>query len=259
MTGWPAEWIRPDWPVPKNIRALVTTRAGGSSTGPYGAPRGGGMNLGFGSGDAVATVEHNRARLSAQLPAAPRWLRQVHGAAVADAATVVGPMEADAAVTDRPATVAVVLVADCLPVFLADDKGRGVGIAHAGWRGLAAGVIQATVRALRAKIADPGAQLLAYLGPAIGPDHFEVGGEVLQAMSRSLPGAAAAFVPVSAGKYRADLFALGTLALAAERVDAVYGGGVCTHCDAARFYSHRRDRVTGRQAGLIWIETEPRT
>jgi YfiH family protein len=259
MTTWPAEWLWPDWPAPARVRALITTRAGGSSTGPYGAPTDGGMNLGFGSGDAAAAVEHNRSRLSALLPSVPRWLSQVHGAAVVDAETVAGAVEADAAITDRPGTVAVVLIADCMPVFLTDRSGRAVGVAHAGWRGLAAGVIPATVRALRTKLGERDAELLAFLGPAIGPDHFEVGSEVLQAMTRTLPGAAAAFVPSGADKHRADLFALGKMALAEAGVGAVYGGGVCTHCDARRFYSHRRDRVTGRQAALIWIEATPAT
>jgi hypothetical protein len=215
------------------------------------------MNLGLGSGDAVADVERNRACLSALLPSPPRWLRQVHGAGVVDAECVTGEVAADAAVTDRPGTVTAVLVADCMPVLLTDRAGRAVGVVHAGWRGLAAGVIQATVSALRRKLGAPDAELLAFLGPAIGPDHFEVGGEVLQEMTRTLPAAAAAFVPAGPGKHRADLFALGKMALADGGVEAVYGGGVCTHCDAGRFYSHRRDRVTGRQAALIWLESAP--
>lgn len=257
MNRWPIEWIRPDWPAPARVRALITTRAGGVSRGPYGAPTGGGLNLGLGSGDAVPAVESNRASLSALLPAVPRWLRQMHGAGVVDAETVTGVVEADAAVTDQPDTVAAVLVADCMPVLLTDRAGRAVGVVHAGWRGLAAGVIQAAVRALRQKLAAPDAELLAFLGPAIGPDHFEVGSEVLHAMKRSLPGAAAAFVPVGADKHRADLFVLGKMALAEARVEAVYGGGICTYCDGRRFYSHRRDRVTGRQAALIWLDPAP--
>jgi YfiH family protein len=212
------------------------------------------MNLGLGCGDDVSTVAANRARLREMLPSEPRWLRQVHGCGVVDAATVGGTVEADAAVTDQPGTVAVVMVADCMPVLLADERGRCVGVAHAGWRGLAAGILQATVRAMRERLGEPDARLIAYLGPAIGPDHFEVGGDVLQAMMSGLEGAAAAFVPAGAGKYRADLFALGRMALAAAGVDAVFGGGVCTVCDPARFYSHRRDRITGRHAALVWID-----
>jgi polyphenol oxidase len=249
-----SEWIRPEWPAPPAVRSLITTRAGGSSTGVFGAPGEGGMNLGLGSGDDVSVVASNRARLRATLPAEPCWLKQVHGARVVEVAEAVGIVEADAAVTDRVGTVAVVMVADCMPVLLADEQGRCVGVAHAGWRGLAAGIIQAAARAVRARLGDPGARLFAYLGPAIGPDHFEVGSDVLQAMTLGLRGSAAAFVPAGVGKYRADLFALGRMALAEESVDAVFGGGDCTYCDAKRFYSHRRDRITGRHAALIWIE-----
>ena len=250
------DWIRPDWPVAPGVQAIITTRAGGSSTGAYGAPNCDGMNLGLGSGDDISIVAANRARLRELLPSEPRWLRQVHGARVVDAATVDGIVEADAALTDQPGTVAVVMVADCMPVLLADERGRCVGVAHAGWRGLAAGILQATVLAMRERLREPDARLIAYLGPAIGPDHFEVGGDVLQAMTAGLQGAAAAFVPSGAGKYRADLFALGRMALAAAGVDAVVGGGVCTYCDPDRFYSHRRDRVTGRHAALVWIDRQ---
>ncbi len=252
-----SEWIRPEWPVPAVVRALITTRSGGTSAGAYGARLGGGMNVGPGCGDDPAAVAANRARLQAVLPSEPAWLSQVHGARVVDAAEAVAagrPPEADASVTDRPGVVTVAMMADCLPVLLADARGRGVAVAHAGWRGLAAGVIQAAARALRKRLRDPAADLVAYLGPAIGPDHFEVGQEVLDATCASLDGAHAAFVAGGAGKFRADLFALGRLALAQEGVGEVHGGGVCTHCDAARFYSHRRDRVTGRHAALVWLE-----
>jgi hypothetical protein len=249
-------WIHPDWPVPPSVRAIITTRAGGSSSGTYGAPDGGGMNLGPGSGDDVSVVAANRARLREVLPGEPRWLRQVHGSRVVDAATVDGIVEADAAVTDQSGTVAVVMVADCMPVLLADERGRCVGVAHAGWRGLAAGILHATVRSMRERLGEPDTRLIAYLGPAIGPDHFEVGGDVLEAMTSGLVGSAAAFVPAGAGKYHADLFALGRMALAAAGVDAVFGGGVCTYCDPERFYSHRRDRVTGRHAALVWIDRQ---
>lgn len=257
MTAMPADWIVPEWPVPHAVRAVITTRMGGVSAPPF-AGRGdtGGMNLGYGSGDTAATVTVNRTRLRGLLPAEPSWLKQVHGARVADAADVTGSVEADAAIVNRPGAVAVVLMADCMPVLLADEQGRCVGVAHAGWRGLAAGVIQATVRAMRERMGDSAARLLAYLGPAIGPDHFEVGREVLDAMTARLDGAATAFVDQGEGKYRADLFALGRLALAQERVDAVYGGGICTSCDVGRFYSHRRDHVTGRHAALIWLEAD---
>ena len=251
-----SDWIHPDWPVPPGVKAIITTRAGGSSSGAYGASDGGGMNLGPGSGDDVSVVAANRALLRKVLPGEPCWLRQVHGSRVVDAATVDGIVEADAAVTDQSGTVAVVMVADCMPVLLADERGRCVGVAHAGWRGLAAGILQATVRAMRERLGEPDPRLIAYLGPAIGPDHFEVGGDVLQAMTSGLEGSAAAFVSAGIGKYRADLFALGRMALAAAGVDAVFGGGVCTVCDPQRFYSHRRDRVTGRHAALVWIDRQ---
>jgi YfiH family protein len=251
-----SDWIRPDWPVPPGVKAIISTRAGGTSTGAYGAPNRDGMNLGLGCGDDAATVAANRARLREMLPGEPRWLRQVHGSRVVDAAAVDGTVEADAAVTDQPGTVAVVMVADCMPVLLADERGRCVGVAHAGWRGLAAGILQATVRTMRERLGEADARLIAYLGPAIGPDHFEVGGDVLQAMTSGLEGGAAAFVPAGAGKYRADLFALGRMALAAAGVDAVFGGGICTVCDPERFYSYRRDRITGRHAALVWIDRQ---
>ena len=257
MNAWHPQWIVPEWSAPDAVRALITTRAGGTSAAPFDASGGGGLNLGFGSGDDLAAVAANRARLRAALPAMPAWLRQIHGARAvdaADAASASSPLEADAAFTDRPGVVAVAMMADCLPVLLADARGRGVAVAHAGWRGLVAGVIQASVRALRERVGDPSAGLIAYLGPAIGPDHFEVGSEVRDAACTSLAGAAAFFVPHGSGKYLADLFALGRLALAQVGVDAVFGGGVCTYCDADRFYSHRRDRVTGRHAALIWLQ-----
>lgn len=248
----PADWIVPDWPAPAGVRALVTTRAGGTSTGAYGAAGGGGgLNLGYGSGDAADAVAANRTLLRAHLPAEPRWLRQVHGAQVVDAGEVEAGVEADASFTDRVDTVAVALMADCMPVLLADSAGRCVAVAHAGWRGLAAGVLQATVRALRVRVGQD-ARLIAWLGPAIGPDHFEVGPEVRAAMTNRLDGAASAFVHHVGDRYLADLFTLGRLALRSEGVDAVHGGGVCTYCDAKRFYSHRRDRITGRHAALIW-------
>ena len=255
MNALPADWIVPVWSAPSRVRALITTRGGGVSAGPYGAPPTGegGMNLGLGAGDDPGAVHANRARLSAVLPSPPRWLRQVHGARVVDAATLNGPEEADAAFTSTPDVVAAVMIADCMPVLIADTAGRCVGVAHAGWRGLAAGVVQHTVQAIRERLQDPTASLVAYLGPAIGPAHFDVGPEVLAAFEQTLPDAARAFVPNGA-KYRADLFALGLQALASVGVTAVAGGGECTYSDPGRFFSFRRDRVTGRHAALIWLQ-----
>jgi len=248
------DWILPAWPAPRSVHALITTRGGGVSGGRYAAVDGaGGMNLGFGSQDSIAAVSENRARLRAVVPSEPRWLMQVHGATVVDAQSIADPVQADAAYTTQPGVVAAVLIADCLPVLLADAQARCVGVAHAGWRGMAAGVIQNTAAAMRKRIGSADARLLAYLGPCIGPAHFEVGAEVLAAMEQRLPRAAAAFAPSAAGKYLADLGALARQALAQAGVEAVFGGADCTFSEPARFYSFRRDRVTGRHAALIWL------
>ena len=250
-----AQWIRPEWPAAPNVHALITTRAGGVSRGPYGVPPyyQGGMNIGLASGDDIADVIANRALLRAALPANPCWLNQVHGAVVIDATQVESnPGVADASFADTPNVVCAVSIADCMPVLLADTSGRCVGIAHAGWRGLASGVIQATVKSMRQRLEDAGAELLAYLGPTIGPRHFEVDAEVLDAMRTNLPDADRAFASRSPGKYLADLFELGRQALAQACVECVYGGHDCTFSDPTRFYSFRRDRTTGRHAALIW-------
>lgn len=237
------------------VRALVTTRRGGCSTGPWAAADGsGGLNLGLGSGDALENVQRNRDRLAVLLPASPAWLSQVHGTRVVEAEAGATVIEADASTSITPGAVCAVLMADCLPVLIASRNGHGVGAAHAGWRGLAGGVIQNTVQTLRARLENPESELVAYLGPAIGPDAFEVGPEVLDAMRARLPDAARAFTPSGEGKYRADLFALARMALAQVGVVSVSGGVDCTYTDRVRFYSFRRDRVTGRQAAFIWID-----
>ncbi|HZA95266.1 MAG TPA: peptidoglycan editing factor PgeF [Burkholderiaceae bacterium] len=248
------QWIQPEWPVPNNVHALITTREGGLSRGAYGVPpdSASGMNIGLGCGDDVTHVTANRALLRASLPADPCWLHQVHGAAVVDAARAEPGAIADASFTDEANVVCVVSIADCMPVLLADASGRSVGVAHAGWRGLAAGVIQATARAIRARLKDPGAELLAYLGPAIGPRHFEVGAEVVAAMQAGLPDAGRAFTERPNGKYLGNLFALGRQALDQAGVARIYGCNDCTFSDPRRFYSFRRDGVTGRHAALIW-------
>ena len=248
-----ADWIRPEWPVPSGVRALITTRSGGVSRGPYGVPPHGrdGMNVGLGSGDDTADVMTNRGLLRAALPSEPRWLNQVHGAVVMDAAQVEEGASADASLADQPSVVCVVSIADCMPVLLADASGSCVAVAHAGWRGLAAGVIQETVRSMRLRL-HAQTELFAYLGPAIGPRHFEVGAEVLDAMRTLLPEAGRAFVRQPLGKYLADLFALGRQALDQAGVAHIYGGHDCTFSDPSRFYSFRRDRITGRHAALIW-------
>lgn len=233
----------PDWPVPARVRALITTRAGGTSVGPYAS-----LNLADHVGDDPAAVRANRARLRALLPAEPVWLEQVHGTDVLCVETG-GARRADAAVSRTPGTVCAVLTADCLPVLLADRAGTVVAAAHAGWRGLCAGVLERTVAAMDT---DPG-QLLAWLGPAIGPEAFQVGDEVRAAFLAVDAAAAAAFRPDGPGKWRADLYALARQRLARAGVQARYGGGLCTFSDPGRFFSYRRDGTTGRMASLIWL------
>jgi uncharacterized protein, YfiH family len=239
------ELILPDWPAPAKVRALSTTRAGGVSAGPYAS-----LNLGDHVGDDPAAVAENRARVRNRLPAEPLWLKQVHLADVADADSASGVPEADASVARQPGKACAVLTADCLPLLLCDRAGAVVAAAHAGWRGLAGGVIEAAVEAMKVS---PG-EVLAWLGPAIGPAAFEVGGEVRDAFLAFDPAAAAAFVARENGKWLADIFHLARLRLGKIGVTAVYGGGVCTYSDAERFYSYRRDGATGRMASLIWIE-----
>ncbi|HMM55228.1 MAG TPA: peptidoglycan editing factor PgeF [Candidatus Desulfobacillus sp.] len=238
-------WLRPEWPAPPAVRALVTTRAGGVSRGPYAS-----FNLADHVGDDAAAVAENRRRLRACLPAEPLWLRQVHGSAVVDAAAAAPDAEADAALARQPGTVCAVLTADCLPVLLCSRSGRAVCAAHAGWRGLAGGVLEAAVAAL----GEPPEDLLAWLGPAIGPRAFEVGDEVRAVFLAGAPQAEAAFAPAAPGKWLADLCLLARQRLRAAGVVRIFGGGLCTFSDAARFYSYRRDGITGRMAALIWTE-----
>jgi YfiH family protein len=245
MTRPRADWIEPDWPVPPTVRALVTTRAGGASRGAYAS-----FNLDPRVGDDPSAVERNREVLRSALPADPLWLHQVHGADVVAAESAPARPRADGAVARTRHGVCAVLTADCLPVLLADRAGEAVGIAHAGWRGLAAGVVEATVRAMGV----PAAGLVAWLGPAIGPRAYEVGQDVHDAFVAADAGAAAAFAALGRGKYLADLYALARRRLAAAGVTTVHGGGFCTHAERERFYSYRRDRVTGRFATLVWIE-----
>jgi len=242
-------WIVPDWPAPPKVRALITTRAGGASGGVYA-----GLNLGLLSGDDAEDVARNRARLRQWLPAEPLWLRQVHGTTVVEADDAEGSPEADAALARRAGTVCAALTADCLPLLLCDEDGTTVAAVHAGWRGLCAGVIERALQAMDR----PADTLLAYLGPAIGPTAYEVGAEVRDAFiaadAEAGAGSAAAFAPGRPGRFHADLYALARLRLARRGVTKVYGGGYCTYTERERFYSYRRDGVTGRMASLIWIE-----
>jgi len=252
--------VWPDWPdLPATVGALATSRDGGVSVGPYDDGKGGGgLNLGLHVNDAPDAVAANRAMLQGWLPGRPAWIAQVHGADVVDAATV-GPGQpvrtGDASIATMPGVVCAILTADCLPVLFADLDGKVVGAAHAGWRGLAGGVLGATVRAMRAAGAG---EITAWMGPAIGPDAFEVGDDVVAAFAAALPGDAtrACFTayPGRPGKYLADMFTLARLTLARDGVDRVHGGGLCTASAPERFYSYRRDGVTGRQASLIWLK-----
>lgn len=240
--------VLPDWDVPARVRALVTTRAGGVSGGAHAS-----LNLGLRCGDEVGAVLENRRRLSALLPASPVWLRQVHGCGVLPATPAHAgraELEADASVTTLPRTVCAVLVADCMPVFLADERGEAVGLAHAGWRGLSAGVIEATVAAFPCAPA----RLVAWLGPAIGPQSYEVGDEVRAAFVSQDIQATGAFVPTRPGHWLADLYLLARRRLSRCGVERVSGGTFCTYSEPERFFSFRRDRVTGRMAALAWLE-----
>ena len=243
--------VIPAWPVPPNLRAVVTTRnLPGTSKPPFDR-----FNLGMRCGDDAAAVVANRAALveMLELPEAPRWLRQVHGVGVHDADALLADVdpEADAAVTRQPGRVLAILTADCMPVFLAADDGTAVGIAHAGWRGLSAGVIEATIARLGV---DP-SSLVAWLGPAIGVMAYEVGDEVRVAFVDIDASDAGAFEPTRPGHWRCDLYALARARLARAGVARVAGGGFDTFSDA-RFYSYRRDRETGRFASLVWIEPQ---
>ncbi|MEJ8569624.1 peptidoglycan editing factor PgeF [Elongatibacter sediminis] len=259
-------WIIPDWPAPPGVRALSTQRTGGCSRGPYRS-----FNLGAHCGDDPASVQRNRRRLREALPAEPRWLRQVHGtdvwtdrdderqvrdnASIAPASTGGLPVDpgpfpaADARVTGRAGVVCAVLTADCLPVLLCSQAGDEVAAAHAGWRGLSAGVLERTVAAMRS---DPGS-LMAWLGPAIGPARYEVGRDVVRAFAAHESGGAGAIL-ASGDRWRLDLYTMARHCLRRAGVTAVSGGEWCTFDQPERFFSYRRDGVCGRMASLVWLE-----
>lgn len=242
--------IRPDWNTPPRVRAAFSSRLGGVSQPPYDS-----LNLGAGLGDAAAAVAENRRRLreALRLPAEPCWLNQVHGTAVLEltmAAPAEQPPEADASVSRTAGLVCAVRVADCMPVLFAANDGSAVAAAHAGWRGLAGGVLEATIEKLGVA---PGG-LSAWMGPAIGPDNFEVGDEVRDAFLSVDSGAAEAFSRNARGRWLCDLYALARRRLSAAGVGAVHGGGWCTFADRHRFFSYRRDGRCGRMAALVWIE-----
>lgn len=251
-------WLQADWPAPSPVRAITSLRHGpGVSAAPFDR-----FNLGnrnSADGDEPGVVARNRALLveHARLPSPPHWLRQVHGTAVC---RFDGPApqhldsepEADAAITATHGSVLAILTADCLPVLLCADDGSRIGAAHAGWRGLAAGVLENTVAAM----GTPPDRMLAWLGPAAGPANYEVGVEVYDAFVAPDWGAGSAFVSTRPHHWNVDLYALARRRLqrAGLRPENIHGGGLCTIADPQRFYSHRRDRRTGRMASLIWLE-----
>jgi len=238
-----SDWLLPDWPAPDSVRACVTTRAGGVSQAPFD-----GLNLGDHVGDDPAAVAANRTRLVEALGCRPAWLQQVHSPDAVEADPRQVPT-ADASWTATPGTACAVLTADCLPALFCDRAGTRVAAAHAGWRGLAGGVLENTVAALGG---EPD-KLLVWLGPAIGPQSFEVGAEVREAFLTRHAEAERAFVPsANAGKFMADLYSLARIRLAAIGVTAVHGGGLDTFSDP-RFFSYRRAARTGRFASLVWL------
>lgn len=260
MSDGGAILLHPDWPAPANVRALCTLRRGGGvglSQAPFDT-----FNLGAACGDAADAVAANRAQLRniAALPSSPRWLKQVHGVDVLrfdgaegkrEPGDPLAPFgEADAAVTQTPGVVLAILTADCLPVVFAARDGSEVAAAHAGWRGLAAGMLEATVAAMRTHASD----VIAWLGPAAGPDAYEVGVEVRDAFVAVARDAERHFVPTRAGHWHADLFGLARDCLAAVGVTQVFGGDACTISEPARFFSHRRDGRSGRMASLVWLQ-----
>jgi YfiH family protein len=251
----PDAMLQANWPAPAQVRAFTTVRGGpGVSLPPFDR-----FNLGLRCGDEPRHASSNRERLTGefQLPGAPRWLRQVHGV---DVLRFDGPAErlspvseaeepeADAAVTARPDVVLAILTADCMPVLFCNEEGSEVAAAHAGWRGLSGGILEATVKAMRS----PPATLLAWLGPAAGPQAYEIGAEVRDAFLDADPAAAAAFTWTREDHWLVDLYLLARQRLAAAGVSKVHGGGLCTISDSQRFYSHRRDQRTGRMATVIF-------
>lgn len=251
MTAAP-EYLFPDWPAPPHIKAAVSLRHGGHSQGEFA-----GFNLGEHVEDDPEAVRRNRQllRQSLKLPAEPCWLSQVHGTDVCrldGTRELHTPPVADASVTSQAGQVCAVLTADCLPVLFTDREGRCVAAAHAGWRGLAAGVLEATL----ASMAVPAGEVLTWLGPAIGPAAFEVGPEVRAAFTERQPESASAFVAAPQGKYMADIFALAKFRLERAGVHQISGGGICSMQNKKDLFSFRRDRHCGRMASLIWMEEQ---
>jgi YfiH family protein len=246
VTATAIGWVTPDWPLVGQVNVVSTLRGGGVSDGPYAS-----LNLAAHVGDRPEAVAANRLLLreAVHLPAEPLWLEQVHGVDVVRHEEAVPGVRADAAVAFEPGRVCVVMTADCLPVVLTDRAGTRVAVAHAGWRGLLGGILEATITRLGGEVGG----LHAWLGPAIGPAAFEVGAEVREAYVARLAGSETCFAANERGRYLADLYRLARLVLERAGVAAVHGGGWCTHRDAGRFFSFRRDGVTGRMATLAWL------
>jgi YfiH family protein len=268
MSAVDLQVIMPDWPVPPGVRSAFTLRTGGVSVAPYDS-----LNLGAGIGDSPEAVAENRRRVREKLglPSEPVWLQQVHGVEVVDLGATVAPnvgshgAEAhgaatpgmdppigDASVARDTGQVCAIRVADCMPVLFAARDGSAVAAAHAGWRGLAGGVLEATVR----RLGLPASQLIAWMGPAIGPAHFEVGDEVRAAFTATDRDAARAFAANTRGRWQCDLYALARRRLTAIGISGIYGGGWCTFAESERFFSYRRSSQCGRMAALIWVAPE---
>ena len=238
------EFISPSWPAPANVKCLSTTRTGGASIAPYDA-----FNLGVHVGDDIHYVKQNRQILSDVLPSEPMWLNQVHGIEVVHGSSYHGVCDADASFATDANQVCAVMTADCLPVLFCNRQGTQIAAAHAGWRGLLDGVLENTV-----SLFDDPAEVMAWLGPAIGPGAFEVGQEVKDGFCAKNAATEVCFKPsLNPGKWLADLYSLARLRLAAVGVNQIYGGDACTYSDQARFFSYRRDGVTGRMASCIWL------
>jgi YfiH family protein len=239
-------WLAAEWPAPFHVKALTTLRSGGVSLGSYAT-----FNPAMHVGDSPKSVLANRQRLKSdlQLPSEPSWLNQIHGATVIEAADWQTPPDADACYSYEAGRVCIVMTADCLPILICDRDGTCVCAIHAGWKGLLAGIVTATIKHL------PKTELLVWLGPAIGPERFSVGAEVHEAFADKAAAFAKAFTAHSAdGYWLADIYRLAALELQDLGIDRVYGGGLCTVGDPERFYSYRRDGVTGRMASLIWMD-----
>ncbi len=246
------EFIRADWPAPANVHAVTTSRRGGFSIDNFAS-----LNLADHVGDNPHQVELNREQVrgALELPEEPRWLMQVHGNVLVCADKISGPIEADAAWTSTPDVVCAVLTADCLPVLFCTKDGSHIAVAHAGWRGLCAGILEQTVNHFLAAAIDP-AEILVWCGPAIGPDDYEVDGKVYHALLKVAPRSELSFMPSGPGHWKLDLYKAASEILTSLGVSEISGGEYCTFSDQ-RFYSHRRLAPTGRQASLIWLSGKP--